>query len=378
MSSSTVAAVTSTSTSTTTTVPALATTTSAVPDEIVKLLDELDAAWTAGCDQATREIAQLRVQMVLDWAPSYEQALGSFGGAIDDGAEDIAAVLSAGCPEAGFVIRFIDVVDDELPGGEVNTMLALSPMLEPSLQALGWVIGIPLAERLAPEVADSAPATPRWDPTTAGSCAQLETRLHDYFLTYIESLNTLSPAQAYDWDGMSSGPGSWDDAGNPLDTVTDADCDLVSAVEAVLAGLAEAEAVSFVAETARWGLVSTLRDYLVDKIGSDSSLALSDTYGGGTTRSFTLTNDGAGAVSEVTIEGTGQPCQEDGSAEEGTPFFWSVDSIAPGETVVVESTISQDQQLESLLAWIDTNGVTRHEYVTIGCFIQIVDVDPDS
>lgn len=136
--------------------------------------------------------------------------------------------------------------------------------------------------------------------------------------------------------------------------------------------------MSFVAETARWGLVSTLRDYLVDEIGSDSSLALSDSYEGGTTRSFTLTNEGAGAVSEVTIEGTGQPCQEDRSEDEGTPFFWSVDSIPPGETVFVESTISQDQQLESLVSWIDTNGVTHREYVTIGCFIEIVTIDPDS
>jgi len=314
--------------------------------------------------------------MVVEWAPSYEQALGSFGGTIDDKVEDIATFLERGCPEAGSVIRFIDVVDDEFPRGDVNAALALSPMLELSLQHLGWVIGIPMAERLAPQRADDAPDTPEWDPTAAASCDEFGAELRDYYLTYIESLNNISPLQAYDWDATTVGEESLSEAAvSPLASLAESECDTATALHTALEGAADADAISFVAETARWGLVSNIRDYLFNEVASGTSLTLSPVCEEGSTHRFTITNNGTTEASEVTIEVTGT---EESSEGTGTNFSWSQDSIAPGETVTVESTISRDQPFESLMSWIDDNGVTHSQNVGLGCFSEIGTIDPDS
>ena len=97
----TVAAVTTTTATLPVTPPT--TTLSDVSAEMIELLDQLDTAWTPECDAAATEIARSRVEMVVEWAPTYEHALGSFGGTFDDSIDEVAALLEEECPEAGSV-----------------------------------------------------------------------------------------------------------------------------------------------------------------------------------------------------------------------------------------------------------------------------------
>jgi hypothetical protein len=351
------------------------TTVSDIPAEIEELLDQLDAAWTEECDEAATEVARSRVQSVVDWAPSYEQSLGSFGGDMSDEVTDIAAFIETECPEAGSVIRFIDVVDDEFPRGDVNAALALSSMLELSLLHLGWEIGIPMAERLAPQTADDAPAAPVWDPSGDMSCAQLEAESRDYFQTYIESLNNISPAQSYNWDGAPADEGSVGGAAvSPLDFLAASDCDTETALYAMLEGAADADAISFFAETTRWSLISGVRDYLFTEGAGETGLTISPLCDEESTYWFTVTNEGTAEAVDVIVEVAGT----DGSGDDDSKFTWSQDSIAPGETVTVESTISRDQQFDGQLSWIDDKGVTHRQNVGLGCFTEIGTGVPDS
>lgn len=351
------------------------TTVSDVPVEVIELLDRLDAAWTPECDTAATELAQSSVEAVVEWAPSFEQALGSFGGTADDSWGDLGAFLERECPEAGSVIRFIDVVDDEFPRGDVNAALALSTMLELSLQHLGWQIGIPMAERLAPETADDTPATPEWDLTETVSCVELETGLYDYYLTYIESLNGLRPVQVYDWNATPENEVAPEGIPfNPFDTVAESGCDIATTLQSVLVAAADADAVSFVAEASRWGLISNIRDSLSSRTADQGSVTLAPLCDEGSTHRFTVTNDGSGEATAVTIEATGG---EADSEEEGAVFTWSRNSLAPGETVTVDSTVDRAQQFQAILSWVDSNDVTHAENVGLFCFEPIGTVAPD-
>lgn len=366
--SSTSTVLTSTSTST-----APPTTSSDIPVEVTELLDQLDEAWSPECDEAATEAGRLRVRMVVEWAPSYEQALGSFGGIADDEVNDIAAFLESECPEAGSVIRFVDVVDDEFPRGDMNAALALSPMLEGSLLRLGWEIGVPMAERLAPETAADAPEPPEWASTIPATCSELGVSLRDYYTRYVESLNDLSPVASFDWDATATGQESLHEAAfAPLNSLTESDCDTATALQFALEGAAQADAISFAAEAARWGLISNIRDYLFNETGSDTAVILSPICGDASTYMFTVTNEGTADALDVMVEATGTV----GSGED-TTFRWSQDSLAPGESVTVESTIDRDQQFQSFLSWIDGHGVTHSQSAGIGCFNEIVPV-PDS
>ena len=375
VSSSTIPAVSTTETVSTTAVEGPSTTVSEIPVEVIELLEQLDAAWTAECDTAATELARSRVEAVVEWAPSFEQALGSFGGVTDDRSADLAAFLERECPEAGSVIRFIDVIDDEFPTGDVNTALALSTMLELSLQHLGFVIGIPLAERLAPDTSDDAPPTPQWDLTGTASCVELETGLYDYYLTYIESLNDLRPVQVYAWNVT---PESQEPPQSipfsPVDSVAESGCDDATTLKSVLAAAADADAVSFVAEASRWGLISNIRDSMSSQTADQGSVTMSPVCDEGSTHRFIVTNNSSGEVTAVTVEATGG---EHNSAVEGAQFTWSQDFLAPVETVTVDSTIDREQQFQAILSWVDSNDVTHTENVGLFCFEPIGTVAPD-
>jgi len=105
--------------------------------ELNTFLDELDQLWTPECESAVCVQAEKVIELVTEWNPTLLQGLGDFGGDLATLREGFTPTDPA-CPDAGYVVRFLTLVDNSTPPGQPNLLLGIYPFVEPSLTYISW------------------------------------------------------------------------------------------------------------------------------------------------------------------------------------------------------------------------------------------------
>lgn len=343
------------------------------PQYVVDELNEFAAGWTTDCDSSVVDATELTVTYLVRWDPEFRQSLGAYDGPVLAENDPLDSEWLDQCSIVGTAIRSIDTFDDRLPTGDAALALAGSPGVDAALDVVAWV-GVHYAEPLAPEHTDRAPAPPEWAPDQAGTCDELQGRLHGYFKITVESLNALSPLQSVDWEAYDLGDPASDGVGDRAwgavsATVEQSSCERASLLRAALDGAVEADAISFVAEATKWGLIGAIREALVTEVLGDPHLSIESGWTGEeTTHILVLKNSAQTPVIDVAIQLVGV-----GSDNPFAPgdTLWSSDLIASGETVTVDSGTSVDADLPLFISWREEGEVLRNLFWEVGAIIVI-------